>query len=121
MLVREETSRGYWINQDVDLLIQRQKIEIHLDRNTGEVIEMLVNGQPQEAPANDSQVVDQSEDTVTVPAGTFDCIYIKTKNANNEEAEAWANPQIVSVFGLIKQVAEAQGQRITIELTKFEK
>lgn len=121
MLVREETDRGYWIEQNIDLLIQKQNVEIHLDKNTGEIIEMRVNGQPQDMPEDDSQIVDQREDTVTVPAGTFDCMYIKTKNSKDEEAQAWVNPQQVSVFGLVKQVANAQGQTITIELTAFEK
>ena len=121
MFVREATSRGYWIEQNVDVIIQKQKVEIHIDKNTGEVIELIVNGKPQAPQENDAEVVDNSEDTVTVPAGTFDCLYIKTRNSKGEEAEMWANPQVVAVFGLVKMASQAQGQTVTVELTAFEK
>ncbi len=122
MLVREESAEGYWIEQDVDLGGQQQKIEINLDKNSGQIVELLVNGQKQTPPdASNQELVESKEDHITVPAGDFDCVYLRIKdNSTNEESEAWLNPEIIPVMGMLKNVAPSQFGQVVIELTGYQ-
>jgi len=123
MSVREITADGLWMVQDIDLMIQKQKVEVLLDINTGEVKKMLVNGQEQQVPASDYELIEQKEATVTVPAGTFKAIYIKIKdNANNGSiTEQWVNPRDIPLSGMIKSLADSQLGKVTIELNSFKR
>jgi outer membrane lipoprotein-sorting protein len=123
MYVREINSDGIWMNQDVDMKIQKSKIEVLLNPNNGEVIKMIVDGKEQAAPKNDTEVVDQKEATVTVPAGTFKTIYLKLKdNAQNGQiSEMWVNPRDIPLSGMAKSVADSQIGKVTIELVSFTK
>jgi hypothetical protein len=123
MSVREVSADGIWLVQDVDLQIQKQKIEILLDPNTGAIKKMLVNGKEQEPPKSDFEVIDQKEDKVTVPAGTFDAIYIKIKDKtqNDQISEQWVNPRDIPLSGMVKSLADSQLGKVTIELTSFKK
>lgn len=121
MSVREITADGIWMVQDVDLMIQKQKIEALIDANTGAVKKMLVNGKEQQPPKSDFEVVEQKEDHITVPAGSFDTIYIKVKDkANNGQiSEQWVNPRDIPLSGMAKSLADSQLGKVTIELTSF--
>lgn len=122
--VREETSEGFWMDQDMDLgFMGKQKVEIHINKNTGEIIEMIVNGQKQTPPDQGKQeVVDMKEDKITVPAGTFDCIYLKIKDTEkNQESQAWLNPEEIPMMGLIKAIQPGQFGEVTVELTGYQK
>ena len=64
------------------------------------------------------EVVDQKEDSVTVPAGTFQAIYIKIKDKKaGTFQEAWINPQDVPINGMIKVLADTQYGKMKQELT----
>ena len=121
MYVREIIADGIWLVQDVDLMIQKQKIEILIDPNTGEVKKMLVDGKEQTPPKADYELVEQKEDRVTVPAGTYDAIYLKIKDKanNNQISEQWVNPRDIPLAGLLKSLADSQIGKVTIELTSF--
>ena len=121
MSVREISADGIWLVQDVDLMIQKQKIEVLMDQNTGAIKKMIVNGKEQEPPKADFEIVEQKEDHITVPAGEFDAIYIKVKdNANNGAiTEQWVNPRDVPLSGMLKSVADSQLGKVTIQLTSF--
>jgi|SaaInlStandDraft_6_1057023.scaffolds.fasta_scaffold24765_3 hypothetical protein len=121
--VREETSEGYWVEQNVDLMIQKSKVEILFDKATGQVLQFLVNGQKQEMPnPEDQEIVDMQEANITVPAGTFDCIYVKILNKkDNSESEAWINPNEIPISGLLKQLSNSQFGKVTVELKSFQK
>ena len=122
MYVRDINSDGIWMNQDVDMMIQKSKIEVLLNPATGEVIKMIVDGKEQAAPKNDSDIVEQKEATVTVPAGTFKTIYLKLKdNANGQTSEMWVNPRDIPLSGMAKSLADSQLGKVTIELTSFDK
>jgi hypothetical protein len=123
MTVREVGADGIWMVQDVDLMIQKQKIEVLIDPNTGAIKKMLVNGKEQEPPKSDFQIIDQKEDHITVPAGEFDAIYIKVQdNANKGQiTEQWVNPRDIPLSGMLKSVADSQLGKVTIELTSFKK
>ncbi|OFZ28526.1 MAG: hypothetical protein A2622_05370 [Bdellovibrionales bacterium RIFCSPHIGHO2_01_FULL_40_29] len=123
MYVREVSADGIWMVQDVDLMIQKQKIEILIDPNTGAIKKMLVDGKEQAIPKSDYEIVDQKEDRVTVPAGTFDVIYIKIKDKANKDqiSEQWVNPRDIPLSGMAKSLADSQLGKVTIELTSFKK
>lgn len=123
MSVREIGADGIWLVQDVDLMIQKQKIEILLDPNTGVIKKMLVDGKEQAVPKTDMEIIDQKEDKVTVPAGTYDAIYLKVKDKANKDAisEQWVNPRDIPLSGMLKSLADSQLGKVTIELTSFKK
>ena len=123
MYVREIAADGIWMVQDVDLSIQKQKIEVLIDPANGQIKKMLVNGKEQEPPKADFELVDQKEDRVTVPAGTFDAIYLKIKdNANNGAiSEQWVNPRDIPLSGMLQSKADSQLGKVTIQLTSFKK
>lgn len=123
-LVREEVTEGFWVQQDMNLgFMGKQKVEILYDKNNGEVLQLLVNGQKQTPPdPNDMEVIDMKGDRITVPKGTFDCTYVKIHNKKeNNDMEAWINPDAVPISGMLKTVAPSQLGQITIELTDFKK
>lgn len=123
MSVASVGADGIWMNQDADLgFAGKQKIETLLDPNTGEIKKMLVNGKEQAPPKQDVEIIDIKEDRITVPAGTFDCIHARLKNKeDNSEINAWMNPQVVPMSGLLKQVAPSQFGNVTIALKSFKK
>lgn len=123
MYVKSVGADGIWFVQDMDMMIQKQQAEILIDPNTGEIKKILVGGKDQEIPKSDYEIVDQKEEKVTVPAGTFDTIYLKVKdNANNGEiAEQWVNPRDIPLTGMVKSVASSQLGPVNLELTSFKK
>ena len=124
MKVREETAKAFWLDQDMDLgFMGQQKVEILIDKNTGQILELIVNGQKQQPPEpGENEVEETRQDRVTVPKGTFDCIYARIKDIKkNQTSEAWINPSIVPIMGMIKQVSPGPFGNVTMELTDFVK
>lgn len=123
MSVREIGADGAWLVQDIDLSIQKQKVEVLIDLNNGQIKKMIVNGKEQTPPKADYEVVEQKEDHITVPAGSFDTIYIKVKDRanNNAISEQWINPRDIPISGMAKSLADSQLGKVTIELTSFKK
>lgn len=122
MHVREYVAEGPWVEQNIEMMGQKQKVEILFDKNDGTIITLLVNGEKQEVPKNNSEIEEMKEAKITVPAGTFDCIYVKIKDLDkNETSEAWINPNIIPISGLIQQKAPSQFGTVTIKLTSFRK
>lgn len=112
-----------WLVQDVNLMIQKQKIEVLIDMNTGETKKMLVDGKEQQIPAANYEIIDQKEAQVTVPAGTFKTMYVKIQdNGNNGQiTEQWVNGRDIPVNGMAKSMSDSQLGKVTIELTSFKK
>jgi hypothetical protein len=124
MSVREETSQGFWLDQDADLgFMGQQKIEIHIDKNNGQILELIVNGQKQNPPApGNTEIEETRQDNITVPAGSFECIYARIKDLDKGEVtEAWINTSIVPIAGMLKQIAPGPMGNVTMELTGFNK
>lgn len=119
--VREDTGTGYWMVQDMDLMIQKQKAEILINKSTGQIEKFLVNGQEQSIPKSDTEIVEMKESHVTVPAGSFDCIYAKIRDkSENKITEAWINPQVVPMNGMLKALADSQFGKVTQEATSMQ-
>lgn len=123
MFVREIGADGIWMVQDVDLMIQKSKIEVLIDPNTGEIKKMLVDGKEQAPPKSNPEIIDQQEGKVTVPAGTFAAIYLKMKDKEQNDAisEIWVNPRDIPLNGMLKSLADSQLGKVTIELQSFTK
>ena len=122
--VREEVHEGFWVQQDMDMgFLGKQKVEMLIDKNTGEVLQLLVNGEKQAPPEQgDQEVIEMTEDRISVPAGTYDCVYVKVRdNKENKESEAWINPTEIPITGMLKTIAPGPMGKVTVELTKFNK
>jgi hypothetical protein len=111
------------ISQKMQTLFGAQDCVQKLNPNTGESLGLTCNGQQQdEGDPNDLEVLEQKEDTVTVPAGTFTCLYMKVQKKSTQDIiEQWINPSEVPVFGMVKQIQPSQLGPVTIELTSFRK
>lgn len=124
MVVREKNAEGFWIDQNMDLgFMGKQTASILVDPNTGAIKKIIVNGQEQQIPdQSDMEVVEVKETSVTVPAGTFEAVYMKVRDKKqNQDSEQWVNPKLVPITGSIKSVAQTQLGAATTELVSFEK
>lgn len=125
MKVRESVEEGFWVDQDVDAgFFGKQKVEMLVDKHTGRLLRLIVNGKEEQIPEDDgnTEIVEAREDKVTVTAGTFDCIYVKMLDkTKNETSEAWINPSEIPVMGLIKTKQPGQMGEMVMELTSFQK
>jgi len=121
ILVREKQGNDYWIEQNIDIIIQKSKIEMLIDPDTGKIKAMIVDGQKKEPPKGGNlEIIETREDRITVPAGTFDTVYIKVRNTDdNSITEQWVNPVIIPVFGMAKMVQEGQFGEVVVELTGY--
>lgn len=124
MLVEDVLTEGVWIAQDMDLgFMGKQNIRQLIDPVTGEIKKLIVNGKEEAIPAQgDVEVIDSKEASVTVPAGTFVCFYIKakiTQDGKVTNAEQWLNLKDVPVMGMVKSIMDSQLGPVTIELTSF--
>lgn len=119
--VREETATEFWLQQDADLgFAGKQKIEILFNKANGQILKVLVNGKEEQLPKNNSEIVEMTEDHVTVPAGTFACIHAKIKDKDNGQIqEAWINPKEIPISGLLKSIGQTQMGEVSNELTSF--
>ena len=123
MSVKEIAADGIWLDQNIDLgFAGKQSVQSLLDPNTGEIKKMIVNGKEEAVPKNNSEIVEVKEDHITVPAGTYDCIHARLKDKDtNKESNAWINPQLIPISGMLKAVQPSQLGDVTILLTSFKK
>ena len=122
--VRDITSEGIWVDQNMDLgFAGKQAAQELIDPNTGEIKKMIVNGKEQEVPKQGEQeVVKVEEASINVPAGTFDCIHAQIKDKKSGDiTEAWINPEKVSIGGMLKVIQPSQFGKVTIVLKSFTK
>lgn len=123
MKVREVGADGIWMDQDMDLgFAGKQQASMLIDPNTGEIKKMIVGGKEQEVPKQNVEVISVTEDKITVPAGTFECIHavIKDKD-NNQETNAWINPELIPLSGMLKTIQPSQMGEVNVELKSFNK
>lgn len=123
LTVREEVAEGFWMDQEMNMgFLGKQNASVLIDRNTGEVLKMIVNGQEQAPPKQEVELISMEESSVTVPAGTFDAIHIKALDkTQNQEINQWVNPSQIPINGMLKSVSPSQMGKITMELTSFKK
>ena len=110
------------IHQDLDMgFLGKQNCDATIDLTNGSYKKLVCNGQDQQIPSQgDMELVEMKEDKITVPAGTFTCVYIKALDKkNNQNIEQWANPKQIPVSGMIKSISPSQLEPVTVELTSF--
>lgn len=119
--VREATDTGFWMEQDMAIAGQNQKVEVLLNKSTGQIEKLLVNGQEQSIPKSDQKVLEMHKDHITVAAGSFDCIYAKIQNQSDQKiTEAWINPKVVPMSGILKALSDSEYGKVTEEATSME-
>jgi hypothetical protein len=119
--VTKDEGTALWVTQKMDLMIQKQTIEILINKADGKVLKTLVDGKEQNTPEDPIEIISQDYGDVTVPAGTFNAIHIVAKSKQIDHIEIWANPRDTVMDGAIKQAVKAQGMDIVIELTSFKR
>lgn len=118
---------AFWYNNDIEMLGQKQKTESLMSRANGEVLELIVNGEKQKLDSNPSEgleIIEQYETEITVPAGKFDCMYIKAnikQDGKTQQLEAWINPIDVNLDGMLKVKIPSQMGTIEMLLKDFGK
>lgn len=114
-----------WLKNEMTLMGQKQTTETLLSRTDAKILKLIVNGKEQDPNAGgdaEVEILEQYEDNVTVPAGTFKAMYVKLKTkAQGQETivQVWVNPMAVGLDGQIKLVAETQFGPLTLEVTEF--
>lgn len=123
MTLREISADGFWLDQTMDMgFAGKQQAQMLLDPNTGEIKKMLVNGQEQQVPKQNVQIIEVTEDHITVPAGAFDCVHARILDKDtNQETNAWLNPQMIPLSGMLKTIQPTQFGQMTVELKSFVK
>jgi hypothetical protein len=126
-VAKDEPARNaFWYNNEISILGQNQKTEALMDRSNGKVLELIVNGEKQDPGSDDQQmeIIEQYETNVEVPAGKFDCMYIKAKvtaQGKTQELEAWINPINVNLDGMLKVKVQSQMGPVEMLLKEFGK
>ena len=119
--VTKDEGTAIWVTQNMDLMIQKQKVEVLMNKADGKVLKMIVNGKEQAAPTDEIEIISQDYTEVTVPAGTFKAIHVVAKTKQVEHLEVWANGRDTVMEGTLKQTMKAQGTDIGMELTSFKR
>jgi hypothetical protein len=112
------------LQQDADLgFLGKQSCTIVMDISTGETKSLVCNGQSQEpGKPGDFELIEMKEDKIRVPAGEFQCVYIKAKEkTKNEIIQQWANPSQIPLGGMIKAITPSQMGEVVLELKQFKK
>lgn len=117
--VTKDDGATIWMEENMDLSIQKQKVEMQINKADGKVLKTIVNGQEQTTPQDPIEIISQDYVDVTVPAGTFKAIHIVAKSKQIDHVEVWANPRDTVMEGTLKQVITTQGMDITMALTSF--
>lgn len=122
--LREETEVGYWLQQDVSLgPFGKQKIEVLYDKATFKVLELRVNGKKENPPKQgEMEIIETREDKIDVPAGTFETLYARILNkSDNKEIQAWINPEVIPLGGMVKNISPSQLGEMVLELTEYKR
>jgi hypothetical protein len=116
-VTKNETPTQVWFEEVANIAGQNQTEEILLDRNTGKVLRLIENGQEQTVPNDDVTIIAHDQESVTVPAGTFQVQHITARNNQSPHIELYLNPNDITVGGVAKEVTQTQYGDMTIELT----
>ncbi len=119
--VASEEGNAVWIKQDMNLMNQKQLVEMLMDRADGKILKMKQNGQDAQIPDEKPEVISQDYAEITVPAGTFKCVHVIAKSKSSSKIEVWANPVETVMEGSVKQIAASQMGEVTMEMTSFKK
>jgi hypothetical protein len=117
--VTADEGASFWLKQEMNLMIQKQVVELLMERATGKILKYKLNGKEQAPPNETVEVIDQEYTEVTVPAGTFKAVHITAKTTQVPKLDIWLNPTDTVMDGMLKTIVPQQGMEMVIELTKF--
>ncbi|MEK6706294.1 MAG: hypothetical protein AABZ06_10940, partial [Bdellovibrionota bacterium] len=120
--VSKDEGAALWIRQDLNLSIQKQQVDMLINKADGKVLKLIVNGKEQAVPDDKIEIISQDYAEVTVPAGTFKTVHVIAKTKQIPTLEVWLNPREVVLEGTIKQIATTTFNiDIKMELTSFKR
>ncbi|MFN8790214.1 MAG: hypothetical protein ACK5Y2_02010 [Bdellovibrionales bacterium] len=121
--VRSVDAEGIWVDQDMDVMGQKQQASQLIDPATGEIKKFIVNGKEEKVPEpGEQEILEATESKITVPAGNFECIFVKIKDKKSGDiTQAWINPEKVSIGGMLKVIQPSQFGEVTIALKSYKK
>jgi hypothetical protein len=125
-VTKEDTAQNaVWLVTEIAIMGQNQKVEALISRADGKTLKVIVNGEeqsPGEGGESNIEIIEQYETEVTVPAGKFECMYVKakiTQNGQATELEAWVNPVQINIDGMLKMIVKQGFMPITLILEEF--
>ena len=123
--VTKDEGTSLWMVQTIDIPMagQKQTTEIQLEKATGKVLKLIVNGKEQDL-SNDDQgleIISQDYTSITVAAGTYKALHIVAKTKDVSKIEVWMNPKDTCIDGTLKQVMAIQFGDLALELTSFKR
>ena len=121
VVTKDDGDGSIWMQEIMDLTVQKETVDTQLNKATGKIMKMLVNGQEQQIPDETVTIISQDYTEITVPKGTFKAMHIVAKSAQSDHIEMWANPAATAVSGTIKMISATQLGDMTMELTDFHK
>lgn len=107
--------------QKIVMQSQNELVEVWINRYTGAVEKIIRNGKEEEIGDDGLEIIEQKDTTVTVPAGTFDALYIHAKTKQVSKIEIWMNPNETCMDGALKQVMKTSLAPVEMLLTSFHK
>lgn len=117
--VTSDEGTALWVRQTIDLMGQNEIVDMLIRKSDGKILKVIRNGEEQEVPDGDVEVIEQNYEEVTVPAGTFDSIHIVANTRDVENLQVWVNMRDTSMDGTLKQVVPTNFMTLTMELTGF--
>lgn len=111
------------LNQELSIATIKQSCDMHFNLNTGELIKTVCAGVEQKPgePSN-TEVIDMKEDQITVPAGTFQTVYIKATTGEKKQIiEQWINRSEIPVLGLVQSITPSPIGTMNLKLKAFKK
>jgi hypothetical protein len=118
----DRAQNAIWLKTTIALMGQNQVSEALISRADGKVLKLIVNGEEQAAGEQEVEIIEQAETTITVPAGTYDCMYVKAKitaDGKVTDVQLWVNPIDINLDGSLKMVIGSMFGDITMELKQF--
>jgi hypothetical protein len=118
--VASEQGNNIWLNQDMEgQMLGNHKVEVLMDRATGQVLEMKQDGKKAEVPNDPIEMISQDATQITVPAGTFEVIHVVAKSKQIKKLEVWANPRDIALDGGAQMTVDSGMFPMTLKLTSF--
>lgn len=119
--VSKDEGAAIWVHSDMKTSSRNDIIDKLYDKATGNVLKVIRNGAEQNPEDSKVQIISQTEETITVPAGTYKVTHIVGKTAKSPRIEMWVNTSDTAIDGIVKMIMKTSMVTITSELTKFKK
>jgi hypothetical protein len=117
--VTKDEGTAIWLHEELNLMVQKQTVDTLINKADGKVLKILVNGQEQQIPDNDIEIISQDYTEITVKAGTFKVIHVVAKSSQVDHIEIWANPRDIPIDGAAKESMSMQFGDMVMELQSF--